>query len=46
MFAKYDIIPLQIVGYQGSLGTIITIIIVSILSNVSCPFPADKCVFD
>ncbi len=46
MFAKYDIVPLQIVGYQGSLGTVLTIIIVTILSFTSCPFPADKCVYD
>ncbi len=46
IFKKYDVTPLQMVGYQGLLGTVCTTIIVIFLSFIGCPFPEDKCVFD
>jgi hypothetical protein len=46
IYSKYDISPLEMVGYQGVIGTVFWTILLIIVKFLSCPFADSQCVFD
>lgn len=46
IYKKYDITPLEMVGYQGTVGTIIWTAFIVGSKYMDCPFADSQCVFD
>jgi hypothetical protein len=46
IYEKYELNPLQMVGWQGLIGTLIWSILMLILANIGCPFSESYCVSD
>ena len=46
IYGKYDITPLQMVGYQGAIGSIFWTIFIVLVKIFPCPFADNQCVFD
>lgn len=46
LFSKHSINPLEMVGYEGIFGMMITLLVAIVLSNVPCHFDRNSCVYD
>jgi hypothetical protein len=46
IYSKYDISALEMVGYQGIIGTVIWTALLVLFKYVNCPFDSSQCVFD
>lgn len=45
LLKQYTVSPLEMVGWEGVYGTVISFILVVILSFIPCPYPGNKCVY-
>ena len=46
LFSKYHIQPIFMIGMEGAFGIIFSVIMLSIVSHVHCPFGVSACVYD
>jgi hypothetical protein len=45
IYGRYDITPLQMVGYQGLIGFVFWTGLMLAVKQLGCPFSDDQCVF-
>ena len=46
LLKEYEISPLEMVGWEGVYGTIMSLLLVIILCFIPCPYSGNKCVYD
>lgn len=45
LLIQYKVQPLEMVGWEGIYGTILSLILVTVLAFMPCPYSAAKCVY-
>jgi len=46
LFSKYYIEPIFMIGMEGLFGIFFSVIMLSIVTNIHCPFGVSACVFN